>query len=196
MDLLPEIDTEIVLWLNRWAGHLGALHGVEQLVISDYFIPVSIALCLLASWFSGRDVQVRDARQRAVLTALAAAGFASLVVLVVNQHYFRERPFVDHNLTVLLYRPTDSSFPSHPVAVAFAMASAMWQRSRKLGAFLYGLGALWGVSRVYGGVFYPSDVIAGAAIGVVISYLVAGVYRLIEPVPTLVLRAARTLHLA
>ena len=76
------------------------------------------------------------------------------------------------------------------------MASGMWQGSRKLGAFLYGLAALWGLSRVYAGVFYPSDVVAGALIGVAISYLVAVGLRLIEPLPTLVLRGARTLHLA
>ncbi len=196
MDFLPEIDTEIVLWLNQWAGRFAVLDAVEKLIVSDYFIPVCFALCLMGSWFVGQDVSARDGRQRAVLTALASVGFASLVVLILNQYYFRERPFVDHDITVLLYQPTDSSFPAHPAAVAFAMASAVWQRSRKLGTFLYALAGLWGLSRVYGGVFYLSDVIGGAVIGVVMSYLIAWAYRLIEPVPTMVLRAARKLHLA
>ena len=148
------------------------------------------------AWFAGSDARQRDARQRGVLRALIAVGFANLTVLILNQHYFRERPFVEYDLTLLFYPPTDSSFPANPAAVTFAMASGMWQGSRKLGAFLYGLAVLWGLSRIYAGVFYPSDVVAGALIGIAISYLVAVGLRLIEPLPTLVLRGARTLHLA
>ncbi len=196
METLQGIDKEIVLWLNQWAGRFVLLDKVEKLIVSDYFIPVVAALLLMSVWFVGRDPRQRDAHQRAVLRALIAVGFANLTVLILNQHYFRERPFVEHELTILFYAPTDSSFPANPAAVTFAMASGMWQGSRKLGAFLYGLAALWGLSRIYAGVFYPFDVVAGALIGVAISYLVAVGLRLIEPLPTLVLRCARTLHLA
>ena len=196
MEALQNIDEEIVLWLNQWAGRSGALDSAEKLIAGDYFILVSLSLCLLAAWFWGKDIQRRDARQRAVLIAMASLGFASLVVLIVNEYYFRPRPFVEHELTVLLYRPTDSSFPAHPAAVAFAIAASMWQANRKLGAFFYGLAILWGLSRVFAGVFYPSDIVVGALIGIVMSYLVAAGTRRIEPIPTLVLRGARMLHLA
>ena len=196
MEALLKIDSEIVLWLNQWAGRSATLDAVEKLIVGDHFIPVSISLCLLAMWFVGRDSQRRNGRQRAVLRALLAVGFANLVVLILNQYYFRDRPFTEHELTVLFYQPTDSSFPANPAAVAFAMASGMWQGSRKLGAFVYGLAVVWGLSRIYAGVFYPSDIVAGALIGIGISHLVAFTLRLIEPLPTLVLRGARTLHLA
>ena len=156
-----------------------------------------IHLALVAgSVVRGKRPHSRDAYQRAVLRALIAVGFANLVVLIFNQHYFRARPFEEHEIILLFYQPTDSSFPSNPAAVAFAMASGMWQGSRKLGLLLYGLAALWGLSRIFAGVFYPSDVVAGALIGVSISYLVGVALRLIEPIPTLVLRVSRTLHLA
>ena len=136
------------------------------------------------------------ANQRAVLRALLAIGFANLVVLILNDHYFRLRPFAEHDLTLLFYEPTDSSFPANPAAVGFAMASGMWQGSRRLGGLMYALAALWGLSRIYAGVFYLSDVAAGALIGIVVSHAVALALRMIEPLPTLVLRATRTLHLA
>ena len=196
MEALQSIDKEIVLWLNQWAGRYALVDKVERLIVSDYFIPVLAALLLMFAWFAGRNAGQRDAQQRAVLRALIAVGFANLTVLILNQHYFRERPFVEYDLTLLFYPPTDSSLPANPAAVTFAMASGMWQGSRKLGAFLYGLAALWGLSRIFAGVFYPSDVVAGALIGVAISFLVALGLRLIEPLPTLVLRGARTLHLA
>ena len=190
------IDTEIVLCLNQWVGRFALLDGVGKVLVSDYFIPASVGLCLMAVWFLGNDPQRRNAHQRSVLIALASVGFASLVVLIVNEHYFRPRPFLEQELTLLFYQPTDSSFPSHPAAVGFTIASSMWRASWKLGAILYGLAALWGISRIYAGVFYPTDVVAGALIGIVMSYLVAAGFRLIEPIPTLVLRVTRRLHLA
>ena len=196
MDALQRIDQEIVLWLNQWAGRTALLDWPEKLIVGDQFIPVCMSFCILAMWFVARDPQARNGHQRAVLTALIAVGFANLVVLILNGHYFRERPFAEHELTLLFYQPTDSSFPANPAAVAFAMASGMWQGSRRVGAFLYGLATLWGLSRIYAGVFYPSDVVAGALIGVSISHLVAIALRLVEPLPTLVLRGARTLHMA
>ena len=196
MEALRDLDAEVVTWLNQWAGRSQILDVAERVIVSDYFIPACIGLCLMAMWFAGKNPQSRDAHHRAVITALAAVGFASLVVLILNDHFHRPRPFVDHDLTILFYRPTDSSFPAHPAAVAFAMAGSAWQGSRKLGTLVYGLALLWGISRIYAGVFYPSDVLAGAAIGVGMSYLVALALKRIEPLPTLVLRGAKTLHLA
>ena len=196
MEAPLNIDTEIVLWLNQWVGRFAPLDEAGKLLVSDYFLPACIALCILALWFVGADSQARDSRQKAVLTAIISMGFASWVVFIINDHYFRPRPFVDHEITLLFYQPTDPSFPAHPAAASFGMASGVWQGSRKMGVFVYGLAALWGLSRIFAGVFYPSDVVVGALIGVVMGYLVAGGLRLIEPVPTLVLRGARMLHLA
>jgi membrane-associated phospholipid phosphatase len=52
------------------------------------------------------------------------------------------------------------------------------------------------VARVYAGVFYPTDVIAGAAVGVAVVGVALGIWRLIRPVPELVIRAGRALLLA
>ncbi|MCE2403562.1 MAG: phosphatase PAP2 family protein [Dehalococcoidia bacterium] len=189
------VDERVVLWLNQWAGRWSVVDSAAEVLVSDYFVPVAAALCLVALWFTG-DADRRDSHQRAVIRALATVGFASWVVLILNDHYFRPRPFVEHDLTMLFYPPTDSSFPAHPAAVGFALAAGTWGGNRKAGVVVYVLAALWGASRVFAGVFYPSDILVGAAIGVVVSHAVAVGLRLIEPVPTLVLRGARRLHLA
>ncbi len=196
METLWDLDAEIVVWLNQWAARSDVLHLANRLIVSDYLMPAAIGLCLMAAWFAGKGPESRDALQRGVLRALMSVGFASLVVLILNEHYYRDRPFVEHELTVLFYRPTDSSFPAHPAAVGFAMASGMWQASRKLASLLYLLAGLWCLSRIVAGVFYLSDVMAGAAIAMIMSYLLGLALRRIEPVPTMVLRGARTLHLA
>ena len=182
--------------MNQWAGRWSILDQVTDLVVSDYFVPVILSLTVFSLWFLGKDIASRDANQRAVLVALLAVGFSNLAVLIINQFIFRDRPFVDHELTVLFYQPTDSSLPANPAAVAFAMAAGVWQVTRSLGLGLYLLAALWGTSRVFVGVFYPSDVLVGAAIGVGMVYWFAFLMRNIEPLPTLVLGIARRFHLA
>lgn len=196
METLLSLDSHIVVWLNQWVGRLPLLDSIAKLIVGDYFIPVALSLCLLGMWFVGNDSRSRDINQRAVLTALLAVGFANLAVLILNQYYVRDRPFVAHELTMLFYQPTDSSFPANPVAVGFAMATPTWQAHRRLGLLLFGLAAILSLSRIYAGVFYPTDVVTGALIGMVIAYMVAGTLSLIEPLPTLVLQATRRLHLA
>ena len=196
MDALTEVDTEVVLWLNQWAGRYQPLDSFTELVVSDYFIPVILALTLLGLWFSGKDVLSHRRNQRAVVIAIVALGFANLVVLLMNDYYFRPRPFSENELTLLFYRPTDSSFPANPAALSFALAFAVWQSWRPVGTLLLFLAVLWGLSRVYAGVFYPSDVVAGAFIGIAIAYLVTFGLQWLEPLPTLVVRIGRLLHLA
>jgi undecaprenyl-diphosphatase len=97
---------------------------------------------------------------------------------------------------LLFYPPTDPSFPSNAAAVGFGMAFGIALTNRPLGALALALASLWGLARVYTGVHYPSDVLGGALLAITITSLMALALRLAEPLPSLLLRAARILHLA
>ena len=196
MDALLELEAELVAWLNRGVGKFFLLDRATYLVVSDYFVPLLMAFWMLGLWFHGKDAGARNRNQRAVLSAAISLGFANLAVLALNQHYFRERPIAEMELANLLYAATDSSFPSNPAAVAFAVAMSIWLGNRRASALLFFLAALWSFARLYNGLFYPSDVAAGALIGVSVSCIVALALRAIEPLPTWVLKGARLLHLA
>ena len=196
MDALKEADTKIVLWLNQWVGKYGPLDELSELLVSDYFIPVLMALGLLWLWFSARDQELRQASHWAVITAVVALGCANLAVLLINDYYFRARPFTEADLNLFFYRPTDSSFPANPAVLSFALAFAVWKSRRLVGATLLIMAAMWSLSRVYAGVFYLSDVAVGAAIGVTIAYVITFVLHWLEPLPTMVIRIGKTLHLA
>ena len=94
-------------------------------------------------------------------------------------------------MTRLFYAPTDSSFPSNPAAAAFAIAFAVWAVNRRVGSLLLMAAALYGFARVYSGVHYPLDIIAGAAIALVVTYLTFKIKDLLEPIPTWVIKAGR-----
>ncbi len=196
MDAFLGAEGEIVTWLNQGVGRFYLLDRVAYLVVSDYFIPLIVCLWGLGLWFRGEDVQARSRNQKAVLAAAISLGFANLAVLLLNQAIFRERPFIHYELTNLLYAPTDSSFPANPAALAFAFATAIWLRNRRAAVVPLILAGLWGFTRVYSGLFYPSDVVAGGLIGMVVAILITMGLRAIEPIPSWVLRGARALHLA
>lgn len=198
METLVRTDSAVVLWLNGWVGTFPWLDEAVRWVSSDYLVPVTMSLLLLGAWFGPRDARARERHQRAILIALVAMGLANLTVEVINELYWRPRPYALHpEIRVLFYRPPDPSFPSNPAVVGFSLATAFARSgNRPLTALLYTLATLWPTARLYAGVFYPTDVLAGAAIGAVAALLTGRLFRLAEPLPTRVLRLARALYLA
>ena len=196
METLLELDARIVIWLNQGIGRSAVLDGAGSLAVSDYFVPLAMCFWMLGLWFFGQDSHARGRNQRAVLAAAIALGIANLAVLLLDQVVFRDRPFTQFDLATLFYEPTDSSFPANPAAVAFAAATAIWLGNRRAAALLFCLAVVWCLARVYSGLFYPSDIVAGGIIGAGVAWLVTLGMRRIEPVPTWVLNGARFLHLA
>ena len=165
-------------------------------VVSDYLVPVGLVLTLLALWLVGVSRETRERHQIGVLVALSSMAVASGVVMLINSLYFRERPFVELDVSLLFYKPTDSSFPSNSAAASFAIAAGVWGANRRVGTALLGVAALYGFARVYAGVHYPLDIAGGAAIGITVALVVYKLKDLLEPIPTAVIRAARILCLA
>ena len=148
---MTQTDEAVLLWLNQWVGFLPWVDAAVEVLISDYFIPVLFSIIMLGLWFTGVTRQAREMNQRAVGIAAASIGLVNAWVTVINAHIFRFRPFVDHDLTLLFYRPTDSAFPANPAALAFAAASGVWLANKKVGGFLFTMGALSSAGRVYAG---------------------------------------------
>ena len=107
--------------------------------------------------------------RRAALRGIAAQGLASASANLVGKTLIRRsRP--QPELTPLIRRlrrpPTSSSFPSGHAASAAAFATGVALEDPRLAVPVAALAVGVGLSRVVTGVHYPSDVVAGAAIGV------------------------------
>ncbi len=189
-------DENIFLWINGLAGHFAPLDWLMKGIANDYFIQVSSCLVLLALWCWGSGVYQRDKNQKAVICASLSLGIAQGFVSICNIFCFRERPFDVLPTNLLFYQPTDSSFPSNSVAVISAAAFAIFLANRKAGGFLLLLAGLHAFSRVYVGIHYPFDILAGAAGGVLIAFLVTVAIKALEKWINLVMQLARKLYLA
>ena len=136
---------ETVTWVRRYS-HLGEHGGVW-----------------LAAGATAALVDRR--RRRRWLRATASIGAAYATSTSIKLAVGRQRPAIE-DLPHLMATPTGLSFPSSHTTSSFAAARAYGTLLPP--ALLYATAVPMAVSRLYLGVHYPSDVLAGAALGTVL----------------------------
>ena len=112
-------------------------------------------------------------RPSILLTVVVADGAAELTADLGKAIVHRHRPF-EHQLG-----PASSthSFPSGHAATSFACATVLSFYAPRLRGPLFALATLIGLSRIYNGMHYPTDVLAGAVLGVLVGLLVLAAAR-------------------
>lgn len=157
-----------------------ALRWIAQFVRQEWLNPLVVAytslgnagLCFIAIALL---LLVFRTTRRGGATALTAMGLGLLVTnLTIKPLLTRPRPWVVMENFVCLVTSSDPhSFPSGHTTAAFAFGVALfftlpqkWAKATALVA-----AALMGLSRLYVGVHFPSDVLAGMVIGCVCGVL-------------------------
>lgn len=166
MDTIQHIDDWLFSQINNLAGQSPWLDTPARLFMNDYFVATLMAIILLALWFEGTRITVRFNNQRAVLVGAVSALLANIVVKSINLLYFHPRPFHRLDVNLLFYQPHDSSLPSNAAALGFSIAAGVWFYQRKWGWLLLAIAGLFALSRIFGGVHTPLDVLCGVAVGV------------------------------
>jgi undecaprenyl-diphosphatase len=113
---------------------------------------------------------------RAVETVAGTYALNTAIKLAVR----RRRPELP-GLPALAGTPTQLSFPSAHASTSFA-AAGLYARLGLPAPVLYALAVKLSLSRLYLGVHYPSDVLAGALLGVIAGSRAPGAIRFAETV--------------
>jgi len=129
---------------------------------SEALFVVTLAIVFLLS-YRPRHLDMR----RAAVAAVLSAGLGLAVAKLISELVDRARPFVadPHGVHLFSGHAADPGFPSDHATAAFAIATAILLRNRKAGILALIAAAVLSVGRVAFGVHYPSDVLAGAAVG-------------------------------
>ena len=141
----------------------------------DWLDPIFVGLSIVGSqtliWLLIAAVLALVWRRPPIfLTVAATAVTVSLINGGLKLLVQRDRPpAVILDPEPLMQVPTTSSFPSGHAASSFACAYVLSRFAPRLRWFLYVLAALIAFSRVYVGVHYPIDVIAGAIFGTLLA---------------------------
>lgn len=88
----------------------------------------------------------------------------------------RKRPSWINKVELLIKNPTDFSFPSGHASSSFAAAVTVLYYFQGMGVVFIVVAFLIAISRIYHFVHYPSDVIIGAILGIIIAIVTKNLY--------------------
>lgn len=137
-------------WLDRFFNTLTHLGGATA--------TIAIALCLCifgqGSW------------RLAGFHCCAVLALSHIPVAIMKRKYPRLRPYLVLPDTNTCKKPlTDPSFPSGHTTAIFSVAVPLVYVSPWLASIVLPLACLVGLSRIYLGLHYPSDCLAGSILG-------------------------------
>lgn len=128
-----------------------------------------------AIWITLAVLMLISKKYRKTGIVLAAGLLASLIVgnLILKPLIARPRPFwVNTDIHLIIPGPTDFSLPSGHTLVSTISAVILIMENRRLGIWAAVLAFLIAFSRLYLYVHFPTDVLAGAVIGIFIGVFV------------------------
>lgn len=160
------MDNAIVYALQSLTGRSSLLDaaGVFLASVLIWFEVAAVALYFILD-------------RRRIITALGAFFSAVLGLATswgIGELWFRPRPFAElYGVKELIAKSAlDKSFPSDHATIAFAIAISILLVNRRWGTWLIVAAAAVCFGRVYVGVHYPTDVLAGAVVGTVCALVV------------------------
>lgn len=111
------------------------------------------------------------------LLLCVVVGNLTLKPLVARIRPFNAMPLIDG---LLIKAPLDYSFPSGHTMCSFAPAIVLCYMNKRIGICAVILSILIGFSRLYLYVHYPSDVLSGAVIGILLGMLSIYFYNMMK----------------
>ncbi len=153
----PEFYKNITAWYRKSDKRMHALK-ISNMIFT-YFFYISYPLLLLYLLIT------KDAF---LFKAFIVPAVSFVIVTVIRKLINRKRPYEAHGIHPLIIKNTKGkSMPSRHVFSACVIAMVFLHIHVFIGIVMLILALFGAVIRVIGGVHYPSDVCAGALIGII-----------------------------
>ena len=166
MNFLFNIDTSILMFIREHLTNafLDALMPIVTLLAEGGIVPIILSLALILN---------KKTRKIGLKSALALAVGFIIVNLIIKPLVGRIRPYdALYGIELLVSAKHDFSFPSGHTLAAFELAGVIALNCGKKYAYCAVIIAcLVAFSRLYLFMHYPTDVIAGALLGLCFAYL-------------------------
>ena len=145
------MDLYIFNLVNQFAGRWPVLDNLA-IFFADKFGYILAAFMVVLFW----------KKWRIIIQAFASAIVSRLIITnIIRWILPRTRPNGELD-----------SFPSGHAAFYFAIAAVVYFYNKKLGILFFIASFLMGLSRVFSGVHWPSDIIGGALVGILSTWLI------------------------
>ena len=173
-DFLAGLDLSIFRALNDFCGQSPAL---DRIVVHLEVLKGSLFMGIVGVLWYWPDKEMPRRRETLLVMILAVA-----LSLVANRVIslllpYRDRPMYSIGANAPTFEwHADlehwSSFPSDNATYLFAIAASFWLISRSWGLLFGVFAAFTALARVFLGIHFPSDIVAGALIGIATSVAV------------------------
>lgn len=180
MPWLLRLDLSLFNAINGLAGKWAVTDWLAKLGADDHILLIVLTLLSLSVVAGARGHRQRMTAFCCITCVALAAVFSQAFTFLLNAVFFRPRPFTVHQVNLLFYYATDSSFPSTAAGVAFAQAFAVFLYRRRTGAVMLALAFFLGFCRVMVGAHYPLDIAGGMVLGLAgatLAYAAEPLYR-------------------
>jgi len=138
---------------NHWLDSLG--------IFLAHYLPYILAffLLFLLIWNFRKYWQI-------VVLALASGALARGITEVVRFFWRQPRPFIENHVNLLIKQVNGSSFPSGHASFFFALSAVLFFYDRKIGISFFIASILISWARIFCGLHWPYDIIAGFVVGI------------------------------
>jgi undecaprenyl-diphosphatase len=172
--LMMSLDLKIFFWLNNLAGHSRILDDLFIACASSVLPYLLIIVLLLLVYFS----RYSKKEKITILGMSFLSAFISYfgVAEIIRFFYHHPRPFITYSVHQLISE-SGWSFPSGHATFFFALATAVYLYNKKWGRGFFIAALIMTISRIIAGIHYPSDILGGMVIGMVVAYLTVSCFR-------------------